>query len=146
VTQPATGHLHVSASLDLEVDGQAVHVRGDGQDIVVSAPDVVALAQQLHVTKAALDRGVTGNRRALRRFANAADRAGIRVEIVGRTGPVAAVGRDVDVRVMRWLTGSPHVSINPSRESLSALAGLLTPQRTRNAVTRLLGRRRDSIR
>jgi hypothetical protein len=136
VTQPATGQLHVSAGLVLEVDGQAVQISGSGQDIVVSAPDASGLAQHLRDTAAALDGRVGGSRRAMRRLADAANRAGLRVEIVGRTGPVAAIGRDVHVPGMRWLAGSPHVSIKPGRESLSALAAILRPRRLHNAVTR----------
>jgi hypothetical protein len=127
VTQPARGQLHVSAGLVLEVDGQALQITGEGQDIVVSAPDTSVLAQHLRVS---------GSRRAVRRLADAADRAGLRIEIVGRTGPVATVGRGVQIRAMRWLAGSSHISIKPGRESLAALAAFLEPRRLRNAVTR----------
>ena len=136
MTQPAPGQLHVSAGLVLEVDGQAIQISGDGQDIVVSAPDASGLAEHLRAAAAALDGGVSGSRRAVRRLADAANRAGLRVEIVGRNGPIAAIGRDVQVRAMRWLAGSPHISIKPGRESLSALAAILRPRRLRNAVTR----------
>ena len=136
MTQPAPGQLHVTAGLVLEVDGHAIQISGDGQDIVVSTSDASGLAEHLRAAAAPLGGGVSGTRRAGRRLANAANEAGLRIEIVGRTGPVAAMGRGVQVQAMRWLAGSPHISITPGRESLSALAAILRPRRLRNAVTR----------
>lgn len=126
MSEPALGRLHVLADLDLEVDGQIVRVRGDGADVTVSAPDAPGLARQLHVAAAALGASVTTYRRELRRLANGANRAGIRVEFVGRTGPLITIGRGTHVRVMGWLAGSPHVRVTPGRESVAALMALLS--------------------
>lgn len=125
MSEPAIGQLHLLADLDLEVDGQVVRVRGNGADITVSATDAAGLARQLRLTAAALGGSVRAYRRDLRRLANGANRAGIRLEVVGRTGPLVAIGRGVNVRAMGWLAGSPHVRLNPGRESLAAFTALL---------------------
>ncbi len=125
MTEPANRQVQVVADLHLHVDGQPIHVSGDGHDITISGADVSGLARHIGTAAAALGGGLTAHRRTISRLANAANRADIRVTLVGRTGPVVAIGRDVDVRVMGLLAGSPHVRVQPGREAVAALVALL---------------------
>ncbi len=117
--------VYVLADLDLEVDGQIIKVSGDGRDVVISASDLSGLARQIVVMAAALGTGVRASRRYLGQLANAANRTGIRVTVVGQSGTAVTVGRGVNVRLSSWLARSPHVRLHPGRESIAALVAVL---------------------
>lgn len=121
---PTTRQVHVHADLSIEIDGQDVSVRADGQDINVFAPSASEFGDQLTVVASALGGSLRQRRRSLGAFAEALDKAGLRVNVIGRSGPLIVIGRSVSTPVLKWLVGSSHVRAHLGRELLLAVASV----------------------
>lgn len=125
MTLPPVRQLHLVANLNLEIDGQTVQIRGDGQDVTVAGAGAPELSRQLGLAASAVGGGLRTRRRRAGQLANAAERSGFRITVLGNDGPLVAIGRDVNTRVMGRMVGSRHIRVRLNRESVQALVHLV---------------------
>lgn len=124
------GRLDVTADLTLDVDGVAAHLTGSGSRLVLTSshPERVldaAVASQLPAAVGRVD-----GPRAVGRLADMLREAGVRLEVRGPQGTVAAIGDDVRSLTGRVLTGSDAVAVGGPR----ALATLVWRGRRRQVL------------
>ena len=103
--------LEVRASLQVEVDGLAASVCGDGDDIVVECADPARFLRE--VTSAALPSSVgrIDGPLAVGRLADGLHATGVRLSVTGPRGTVIALGKCEASVLGKLLTGSRHVRL-----------------------------------
>lgn len=121
MTQPHVGRLAVAADLQLEVDGTAATLTGDGDHLVLRSDSPAALWDA--ISGAALPAGIgrVDGPRAVGLVGDALRESGLRLDVDGPHGTLARLGAGVDSRLGRVSTGSR--AVQPG--SPSALAPLV---------------------
>lgn len=108
--------LDVVADLSIAVDGEDVHIRGDGRTIVVEAERLGALRRLL--------RSLPARRRnpgRLGRLHAALEVADLTVEVRAAGDLIARMGADADVSAMSRLLRLGDVEIRATRPALAAV-------------------------
>ena len=104
------GRLDVTADLSIDVDGVTARLTGRGSRLVLTSaqPERVFDAAVSSMLPAGV--GSISGPRAVGRVADLLREAGVRLEVRGPQGLVAAIGDDVRSPTGRLLTGSDAVS------------------------------------
>lgn len=129
VVDHATTYLEIEADLGIEVDTASGHtcgrLTGEGRHLVLQLDQPEVLT------------GTTG-RAALAALATRLAQARIGVEVHGPHGRIATLDPDRTSRVAAWVTGSPHIVLDPAARPL-ATAAALSLARREFASGRLIG-------
>ncbi len=138
MTSPTTP-LHVTADLQLTVDGVVARIDGDGSRLTVAVDDAAAFAGRLREVDRALPAGLGARRRAVTRSLDAIDAAGLTVTLVDAGGPLVTLGGPGRSRISQLVVANPHVQVARRREAASLLLALLKPRRisVQSVLTRL---------
>lgn len=122
--------LDVIADLNLDVNGEDVQVRGQGERIVVELPSLQA-GRDLFNT----DILGHGGRDMLNRMGEALQQADLTAEVKLEDTTVARLGRDAEPGAVTRLLGLGNVEVHPAR----SLAASASPRATGAAVAGLVG-------
>ena len=126
MTSPTTP-LHVTADLQLTVDGVVARIDGDGSRLTVAVDDAAAFAGRLREVDRALPAGLGARRNAVTRSLDAIDAAGLTVTVEDANGPLVTVGSAAHSRIAQLVVANPHVQFARRRESASLLLALVRP-------------------
>ncbi len=120
--QRPLGRLMVAADLRLDVDGVGATVTGNGSTLIVASDEPVKLWQAANSSALPDGVGRIGGPRAIGRLADALDRVGLQLEVVGPDGPLVRLGARASAgassRSARLLIGSDAVSFGSARALL----------------------------
>ena len=115
------GRLDVTADLSIDVDGVAAQLTGRRSRLVLTSAQPERVFDAAVSSMLPVGVGSISGPRAVGRVADLLREAGVRLEVRGPQGLVAAIGADVHSPTGRLLTGSDAVSAGRP-EALAALA------------------------